>query len=66
VDERRDHTMRRPPGGEAALELALPVVKSRAALVRFQSAAGPVDDLVGAADEPVERMNDGAALPRQS
>jgi len=66
VDERRDHTMRRPPGREATFELTLPVVKSRPALVRFQSAVGSVDDLVGAADEPVERMNDGAALPRQS
>ena len=64
VDEGGDHRVVRHSGRHPAFELALPLVESRTALVRSKVGAGPVDDLVGAPDEAVERVDRGAPLFR--
>ena len=56
VDQRADHRVRRAAAGEAAVQLRLPGVERRAARRGRRRAARAVDDLVGGADVPVQRV----------
>ncbi len=57
VHQRRDHRVLGGAGGHTALELGLPAVQRLAAHGRIRRAIGAVDQLVGAANESIQRVD---------
>ena len=65
VDQRSDHRVIGRPFGQPAFQRTLPGVEGGEARGGFQTAALPVDDLVRAAHEPVQRMDRGSNVGRK-